>query len=73
MKNLLEEEIKRIKSTLYYPPLPKKKQRVTARGRSGKVRHYDITDCLFISLKENNPNLAHGLADIVTTLWGSDG
>lgn len=72
-EGLFYNEVKEKQRIIYHPPLPKKKPRVTAKGRSGKVRHYDPTECFLIGLERDNPKLAHILADILITLWGSKG
>ena len=42
------------KSKAYHPPLPRKKQRVMHRGRSGKVRVFSEEE-IFLYLMKNNP------------------
>lgn len=42
------------KSKAYHPPLPRKKQRVMPRGRSGKVKVY-TTEEIFLYLLQTSP------------------
>jgi hypothetical protein len=71
MNEAWREEFKTIRERIhpYTSPLPRRKQRVQARGRSGKVKHYDCVDCFFIGLQRKDARLAEEVANIILTLW----
>uniref|UniRef100_A0A6M3IIY9 Uncharacterized protein n=1 Tax=viral metagenome TaxID=1070528 RepID=A0A6M3IIY9_9ZZZZ len=50
---ILEEfKCKQQKQSIYKSPLPLKKQRITARGRSGKVKHFTEEQIFLYKLKK---------------------
>lgn len=74
MNEAWREEFRSIRERIhpYTHPLPKRKQRVQARGRSGKVKHYDYVDCFFISLWRRDQKLAREVANVLITLWENE-
>jgi hypothetical protein len=71
MNEVWREEFKTVREKIhpYFPPLPKRKQRVQTKGRSGKCIHYDCMDCFFIALQRKDARLAEEVANIILTLW----
>ena len=48
----MKETIKDMKKMIYKPPLPKKAQRTTPRGRSGKVKIYTEEEIFLYKMRQ---------------------